>query len=155
MNVGLTFRVGKGQKVPTWMDNKDHTDVATELLADNDVLRLARFASSYSCLKARHPNLKRPFQKLVFSCVAFNFGPNAWTFKHRDVCNLPFGWCSVQALGKFDPRKGGHLVLWDLKLVVEFPPGPPPPLHTPMSPSNRETSASPSHNLWPADSFVM
>jgi hypothetical protein len=29
----------------------------------------------------------------------------------------------VQALGNFDPEQGGHLVLWDLKLVVEFPAG--------------------------------
>jgi hypothetical protein len=29
----------------------------------------------------------------------------------------------VQSLGPFDPKRGGHLVLWDLKLVVEFPPG--------------------------------
>lgn len=43
------------------------------------------------------------------------------TFKHRDVLNLPFGWCAVQALGSFDPKKGGHLVLWDLKKVIEFP----------------------------------
>ncbi|KAJ3817837.1 hypothetical protein EV361DRAFT_788150, partial [Lentinula raphanica] len=25
--------------------------------------------------------------------------------------------------GSFDYKKGGHLVLWDLKLVIEFPPG--------------------------------
>jgi hypothetical protein len=37
--------------------------------------------------------------------------------------NCPFGWCAIQALGHFNPRAGGHLVLWDLKLVVEFPPG--------------------------------
>jgi hypothetical protein len=55
--------------------------------------------------------------------MVFNFGPSVWTFKHRDVCNLPFGWCAVQALGKFDATKGGHLILWDLKLVVEFPAG--------------------------------
>ncbi|KAJ7328018.1 hypothetical protein DFH08DRAFT_709877, partial [Mycena albidolilacea] len=42
---------------------------------------------------------------------------------HRDVCNLPFGWCAVQSLSRFDSQRGGHLVLWDLKLVVEFPPG--------------------------------
>ncbi|KAJ7020974.1 hypothetical protein C8F04DRAFT_1213931 [Mycena alexandri] len=34
---------------------------------------------------------------------------------------LAFGWCAVQ--GKFDPTRGGHLVLWNLKLVIEFPPG--------------------------------
>ena len=26
-------------------------------------------------------------------------------------------------MGRFDATKGGHLVLWDLKLVVEFPAG--------------------------------
>ncbi|KAJ7142555.1 hypothetical protein C8R44DRAFT_602837, partial [Mycena epipterygia] len=55
--------------------------------------------------------------------AAFNFGPNVWTFKHRDVLNLAFGWCAVQALGHFNPKTGGHLVLWDLKLVIEFPHG--------------------------------
>jgi hypothetical protein len=59
----------------------------------------------------------------IFSCAAFNFGPNVWTFRHRDVLNLAFGWCAIQALGSFDPTKGGHLVLWDLMLVIEFPPG--------------------------------
>jgi hypothetical protein len=66
-------------------------------------------------------HLGRNFDKSVFSCAAFNFGPNAWTFKHRDVLNVPFGWCAVTAMGNFNPRAGGHLVLWDLKLVVEFP----------------------------------
>ncbi|KAJ7084526.1 hypothetical protein B0H15DRAFT_748768, partial [Mycena belliarum] len=42
---------------------------------------------------------------------------------HRDIMNLPFGMCAVQALGRFDPTKGGHLVLWELKLLIEFPPG--------------------------------
>jgi hypothetical protein len=45
------------------------------------------------------------------------------TFRHRDVLNLPFGWCAIQPLSAFDPTKGGHLVLWDLELVIEFPPG--------------------------------
>jgi hypothetical protein len=59
----------------------------------------------------------------VFSQATFNFGPKAWTFKHRDILNIPFGMCTVQALSDFDPKKGGHLVLWELKLVIEFPPG--------------------------------
>lgn len=37
--------------------------------------------------------------------------------------NCPFGWCAIQALGLFDHTKGGHLVLDDLQLVVEFPVG--------------------------------
>lgn len=59
----------------------------------------------------------------IFPTAALNFGPNVWTYQHRDILNCPFGWCAVQALGRFDPTKGGHLVLWEPRLVVEFPPG--------------------------------
>ncbi|KAJ7859048.1 hypothetical protein B0H14DRAFT_3085015 [Mycena olivaceomarginata] len=64
-------------------------------------------------LHIKLPHLRRPFVGSIFSCAAFNFGPNVWTFKHRDVVNLAFGWCAIQALSDFDPTKGGHL----------FPPG--------------------------------
>lgn len=37
--------------------------------------------------------------------------------------NCLFGMCAIQALGDFDPRLGGHLILWEIKKVVEFPPG--------------------------------
>ncbi|PBK66648.1 hypothetical protein ARMSODRAFT_989317 [Armillaria solidipes] len=47
----------------------------------------------------------------IFAAATFNFA------------NLPFGWCAITALGRFDPRFGGHLVLWDLKLVLDFSPG--------------------------------
>ncbi|KAJ7803491.1 hypothetical protein B0H13DRAFT_1671679, partial [Mycena leptocephala] len=42
---------------------------------------------------------------------------------HCNVLNLAFGWCTVQALSKFDPTKGRYLVLWDLNLIVEFSAG--------------------------------
>ncbi|KIJ65753.1 hypothetical protein HYDPIDRAFT_64722, partial [Hydnomerulius pinastri MD-312] len=42
---------------------------------------------------------------------------------HLDSANVSHGWCSIWAGGKFDPKKGGHMVLFDLKLVVEFPSG--------------------------------
>ncbi|KAJ7066859.1 hypothetical protein B0H15DRAFT_958294 [Mycena belliarum] len=74
-------------------------------------------------LRGRFPHLPRIFPKSVFACAALNFGPDVCTYRHRDSQNAPFGWCSVAALGKFDPTQGGHLVLWDLNLVVEFPPG--------------------------------
>jgi len=69
------------------------------------------------------PKLRRIFNRSIFPTAAFNFGPNVWTHKHRDVLNCPFGWCAIQALGRANPTKGGHLVLWELGLVVEFPPG--------------------------------
>ncbi|KAJ7719762.1 hypothetical protein B0H14DRAFT_2412080, partial [Mycena olivaceomarginata] len=137
INVGLGY--GKGQRLPTWMDNKQHTPMVNRLLAHEDINRLANFASfAFSMwaprlhahyvknnaeLTRQLPHLNRPFPKSVFASAAFNFGPRVWTFRHRDVCNLAFGWCAVQSLGPFNAVKGGHLVLWDLKMVVEFPAG--------------------------------
>ncbi|KAJ7033781.1 hypothetical protein C8F04DRAFT_1260512 [Mycena alexandri] len=137
LKVGLSY--GKGQKTPGWLNNKGYTPVVERLLANDDIKRLACFADRAfalwaprlyryyvdhdKILRTRHSDLRRPFVGSIFFCAAFNFGPNVWTFRHRDVLNLAFGWCGVHALGNFDPTKGGHLVLWDLKLVIEFPPG--------------------------------
>ena len=63
---------------------------------------------------------RRNFASSVFACASVNFGPQVRCFRHRDSLNLPFGWCSIQALGDFDPKKGGHLILWEAKLIVEF-----------------------------------
>jgi adenine-specific DNA glycosylase len=71
--------------------------------------------------KMKH--LRKHFKKSVFTSAAFNFGPNVCTFSHRDCMNCPFGWCAIQSLGSFDHTLGGHLVLEDLKLLIEFPPG--------------------------------
>ncbi|KAJ7843955.1 hypothetical protein B0H13DRAFT_2412152 [Mycena leptocephala] len=136
INVCLSY--GKGQTAPSWLQT-NHDDLADRLLANPDINRLATFASAAFAMWAprlyqyyhKHdmqlhqhfPDLRRIFPRSGFSCAAFNFGPNVWTFKHRDVLNLPFGWCAIQAAGPFDPTKGGHLVLWDLMLVIEFPPG--------------------------------
>lgn len=64
----------------------------------------------------------RNFATSVFSCATINFGPNVWTYKHHDVLNLSYGWCAIQALGKFNSTTGGHLILWDIQAVIEFPP---------------------------------
>lgn len=52
-----------------------------------------------------------------------NFGPNTITIDHTDFANLATGLCAITALGSFDSNIGGHLILWDLKLIIEFPPG--------------------------------
>ncbi|PBK83696.1 hypothetical protein ARMGADRAFT_1048379 [Armillaria gallica] len=44
----------------------------------------------------------------VFAATTFNFGPRTLCFRHMDSVNLLFS-C--------------HLVLWDLKLVIDFLPG--------------------------------
>lgn len=74
-------------------------------------------------LYGRHPHLTPIFSNSVFACAAFNFGPRAICLPHRDAMNLAFGWCAVTALGSFDHTKGGHLVLPELKLAIQFPAG--------------------------------
>lgn len=70
------------------------------------------------------PELIKPlFFKSIMPTVAFNIGRKVATRKHVDSQNCPFGWCLVTALGNFDYRVGGHIVLWELKLLLEFPAG--------------------------------
>ncbi|KAJ7124030.1 hypothetical protein C8R43DRAFT_899244, partial [Mycena crocata] len=137
LNVGLSY--GKGQRIPGYLRNGHHAALLQRLIGNPSIRRMACFASAAfslwapkvfqyykehdAALRQHLPHLPRNFDRSVFACAAFNFGPDVWTFKHRDVLNLPFGWCAVQALGRFDHRMGGHLVLWDLKLVIEFPHG--------------------------------
>ncbi|KAK7033880.1 hypothetical protein R3P38DRAFT_2773188 [Favolaschia claudopus] len=76
-----------------------------------------------SCFYAHYPNMQRPFLNSIWSACTFNLGPHTWSLGHRDFNNVPFGWCAITALGHFDFTKGGHLILWDCKLILEFPPG--------------------------------
>ncbi|KAJ7756543.1 hypothetical protein B0H14DRAFT_2404706 [Mycena olivaceomarginata] len=129
LNVGLSYC--KGQSVPCRINNGEHTALLERLLADEHPVsprRVADFSPASFALWApklhtyydeydrrlqkRFPHLTRNWERSVFSQAAFNFGPRAWTFKHCDILNLPFGMCTVQALGDFDPKKGGppHLV---------------------------------------------
>lgn len=74
-------------------------------------------------LLAWNPSLTCNFKKSVFAAATFNFGPRTVTFPHTDPANLAWGWCAITALGYFNPDLGGHLILWDLGLVICFPPG--------------------------------
>jgi len=70
-----------------------------------------------------HTGETRNFAKSVFACATMNFGPEVCARRHRDMLNLAFGWCAITSLGSFDHTAGGHLVLGEAKLIVEFPAG--------------------------------
>ncbi|EIW53632.1 uncharacterized protein TRAVEDRAFT_40200 [Trametes versicolor FP-101664 SS1] len=95
----------------------------------NGVLRLFAprmheyYDTTLATLCGRDPKLRRNFHNSAFSCATFNLGPRTVTHVHTDHLNLPSGWCSITALGDYDPTAGGHLILWDLRMVIEFPPG--------------------------------
>ncbi|KAG6808931.1 hypothetical protein H0H92_002330 [Tricholoma furcatifolium] len=83
----------------------------------------AHYKDLMSQLCGQDSKLKRNWAKSVFASAVFNLGPRTVCFKHRDFANIPYGWCAVTALGSFDSTLGGHIVLWDLGLVIEFPSG--------------------------------
>ena len=82
-------------------------------------------ASKMVDLKANDPSLKRPYDDKIgaYPCRSFNLGRQTATRPHVDSANLAQSWCSITPIGSFDPKVGGHLVLKDLGIVVEFPPG--------------------------------
>lgn len=74
-------------------------------------------------LHSHECHLRQNFDNSVWSSMTVNFGPQTVTHPHVDHRNRPDGWCPILAGGNFDYQKGGQLVLPDLKLVIEFPPG--------------------------------
>lgn len=69
------------------------------------------------------PSLKTIVENTVFAAATLNLGPRVKTVVHFDLKNLAWGLCAVTALGNFNPDIGGHIIFWDIKKVVRFPPG--------------------------------
>ncbi|KAJ7608826.1 hypothetical protein DFH06DRAFT_1017486, partial [Mycena polygramma] len=67
------------------------------------------------------PDLRREYPGAFAGCE-FNLGDlgSAPRIHDRDLLH---GWRALTALGKYDARYGGDLVLWDKGLIVRFPPG--------------------------------
>lgn len=83
----------------------------------------AFYEETLSALQKRDSSLTRNFSNSVFGSITFNLGPQTVTQRHTDFQNLPAGWCAITAAGNFDPTESAHIILWELKLVIEFPPG--------------------------------
>jgi hypothetical protein len=83
----------------------------------------AFYRAQMALLATWKPSMRPNFARGIFAACTFNFGPHAICIPHLDFANLSWGWCSITALGDFDPDLGGHLILWDLRLIIRFPPG--------------------------------
>ncbi|KAI9431864.1 hypothetical protein H4582DRAFT_2062288 [Lactarius indigo] len=144
---GISF--GNGQKEPRYLRHLEPNRTVLEgIMGDPSIQRICNFGSSafkiygaknYRYMKAtvealrasrdscsdEKLKLRRPYDSKVgvFPCRSFNLGEQSVSFPHTDNANLAQAWCSITPLGSFDPKWGGHLVLWDFKLVIEFPPG--------------------------------
>ncbi|KAF5381816.1 hypothetical protein D9757_008322 [Collybiopsis confluens] len=94
-----------------------------QLLKTYNPLMYEEYHKHQTILHKRCPYLRKNFTNSVWSSLTVNFGPQTVTRPHVDARNRPDGWCPILAGGNFDFRRGGQLVLPDLKLVIEFAPG--------------------------------
>ncbi|KAJ7653364.1 hypothetical protein DFH06DRAFT_994472, partial [Mycena polygramma] len=67
------------------------------------------------------PNLRREFEG-IFPAAEFDLGElgSAPRLQDRDLLQ---GWRAVTALGTYNSRHGGDIVLWDEGWIIRFPPG--------------------------------
>jgi hypothetical protein len=71
----------------------------------------------------KYPHLTHNFSNSIFPAASFNCGPRSVSLDHTDYGNLSHGLCALTALGDYDHTLGGHLILFGLKLVIQFPVG--------------------------------
>ncbi|KAF8198230.1 hypothetical protein K438DRAFT_1584334 [Mycena galopus ATCC 62051] len=139
-SVSRGVSLGGGQMEPGELHNHPHNvRVTDQMLAHEYFQRLVGFTNclvrtfapilalfyqvQMGLLSEWNSALNWPFVGSIFAACTFNFGPRAITCPHLDFGNLAWGWCAITALGSFDPDRGGHLILWDLKLIIRFRPG--------------------------------
>ncbi|KAL0061226.1 hypothetical protein AAF712_011985 [Marasmius tenuissimus] len=81
------------------------------------------YKDSMKQLRSIIEGFKPNFDRSQFASFTCNFGPQVCTSIHTDAKNCPHSMCAITAVGQFDSTKGGHLVLPDLKVIIEFPSG--------------------------------
>ncbi|KAJ3776604.1 hypothetical protein FB446DRAFT_635642, partial [Lentinula raphanica] len=135
------FGYGNGRLKPQnfCISGKTNRTAVQTLLQNRSIRRICGFQSNLfnsfnhkNCRESREmirdvcerqPELRVNFSHSPFAALTFNLGPQSWSPPHMDAENTASGWCADTALGNYDPDKGGQLVLWDLGLVIRFPPG--------------------------------
>ncbi|KAJ3865614.1 MAG: hypothetical protein NXY57DRAFT_907508, partial [Lentinula lateritia] len=137
-SVAYGWSYGKGQPMPQQLGGK-HQEMMADFISQPCVQRIASYQSAAFSLwfpkaygefyqrniqlKEKIPNFHGNIKGSVYSCCTANCGPNTWTHIHRDTMNSPGPCCAVTSGGPYDPEKGGQLIVWDLKLIFDFPPG--------------------------------
>jgi hypothetical protein len=81
------------------------------------------YVTKLGSLHCCDPSLAWNFNNSIFPTATVNFGPQTVCYDHLDVMNKAAGWCDITAMGPYDHKKGGHLVLFDIDKIIEFPPG--------------------------------
>ncbi|TFK70510.1 hypothetical protein BDN72DRAFT_766374, partial [Pluteus cervinus] len=139
LSIGVSH--GGGQTRPSNLFHPTkRRELLKTLLEDKSIQRIAGFQSSSLSVYApkmstyynttlkslfQHPDfrhLSSNFHNSIFPATMFNLGPKCITHEHTDPGNVAFGLCAITALGNFNPKTSGLLILYDLKLLIQFPP---------------------------------
>jgi hypothetical protein len=80
-------------------------------------------AQTLQDLFEKYPYLTHNFSNSIFPAASFNCGPRTVSLDHTDYNNLSHGLCALTALGAYNHKLGGHLILFGLKLAIQFPVG--------------------------------
>jgi hypothetical protein len=83
----------------------------------------SHYSNNLTKLFDHHPYLEHNFDNSIFPAATFNMGPESVTLKHADTSNFYAGGCHVHSGGNYDHKRGGHIILFNLKLIIEFPTG--------------------------------
>ncbi|KAJ8072820.1 hypothetical protein PM082_016379 [Marasmius tenuissimus] len=138
-NIRMGISYGGGQTEPGNLVNSRHNEEILQVLRESPAVQHVAgyadylmktyykdlhtlYANVQEKLQVDNPGLVQNFANCCFAACTFNFG-KAVTRRHTDYLNLLFGMCAVLPIGNYNFEKGGHLILWDLKLVIQFPPG--------------------------------
>ncbi|KAJ7649151.1 hypothetical protein DFH06DRAFT_1135393 [Mycena polygramma] len=70
-----------------------------------------------------NPSVLYPTDSSVFSAATFELGGPHYRASPSAGQGEPGTWNLLTALGTFQPMRGGHLIVWDLGLVTNFPAG--------------------------------
>jgi hypothetical protein len=136
LNFGISH--GQGAKKPFVFNNDSRVPLIRSLLSMEelqqvagyqDAIHAAYFPESYTRYRAMMEmvtstcNLPRNFTRSNFPSATVNLGPQVQTFRHRDLMNYAGGVCLVTCFGNHDHTQGGHLILWELGIFIQFPHG--------------------------------
>lgn len=81
------------------------------------------YVSELKPLWERSPSLGHNFPNSIFPAVMFDCGPQTVELKHVHSGHVAGGLSAITALGLFDPKISGLLVLFPFKMIIEFPSG--------------------------------
>lgn len=80
------------------------------------------YVNTMSELQARQPYLRRNHPESIYPAASANFG-RVVCYEHADFGNKANGICPIWCGGSFDHRRGGHIILRQLNLAIQFPAG--------------------------------